>query len=275
MEIRRTLRTPLTLTRTLIEVALDDAAADGSVRRLGTTLLSVNQRHERLIDGLLTLASTEQGVTEHTEVDLADVARHVLDQNQAAAAAAGPGLDSRLQPAIVRSDPIAGILIAFLESAHDRFMLVGDPARVHRTARVLSRRLVVALAVLVGLVAACGDDDGDAAQPPDGEMSPSGGHEGASPVAEDAEHIAVSARSFAFEPEEITVQAGEDIAIVLSSEDSLHDFTIDELDAHVAAEEGATSVGGFRAEEAGTYAFYCGVEGHREAGMEGTLEVEE
>lgn len=101
-----------------------------------------------------------------------------------------------------------------------------------------------------------------------------GGHEGASPVAEGARHVAVSGRSFEFEPDEITVQAGEDIAIVLSSEDSLHDFTIDVLEAHVAAEEGATSVGGFRAEEPGRHTYYCSVAGHREAGMEGTLVVE-
>lgn len=107
------------------------------------------------------------------------------------------------------------------------------------------------------------------------EMGESGGHEGASPVAEGAEHVAVSARSFEFEPAEITVAEGADIAIVLSSEDSLHDFTIDEFDAHVAAGPGETSVGGFRALEPGEYTFYCSVPGHREAGMEGTLVVEQ
>jgi signal transduction histidine kinase len=100
------LRTPLTLTRALIEVALDDPAANGPVRRLGATLLSVNHRHERLIDGLLTLASTEQGVTERTAVDLADVAGHVIDENGAAAAAAGVELHRRLEPARVSGDPL-------------------------------------------------------------------------------------------------------------------------------------------------------------------------
>ena len=136
-------------------------------------------------------------------------------------------------------------------------------------------------------LAACGDDDdttstdmpmsdsgmdgtmGDG-MGPDGTM----GHAESSPVADDARRIAVTARSFEFDPDEITVTAGEDVAIVLTSEDILHDFTIDELDAHVAADAGETDEGGLRADEPGRYTFYCAVAGHREAGMEGTLIVE-
>ncbi|MGK8553274.1 sensor histidine kinase [Nocardia gipuzkoensis] len=68
------LRTPLTINRTLIEVALDDPDVPESTRRLGSTLLEVNHRHERLIDGLLVLATTEQRLTEHRRADLADIA---------------------------------------------------------------------------------------------------------------------------------------------------------------------------------------------------------
>jgi cytochrome c oxidase subunit II len=85
----------------------------------------------------------------------------------------------------------------------------------------------------------------------------------------------VSASSFAFDPDEIEVTVGEDVAIVLTSTDILHDFTIDELDAHVAAAAGETATGGLRADEPGGYTFYCTVRGHRSAGMEGTLVVEE
>ena len=74
--------------------------------------------------------------------------------------------------------------------------------------------------------------------------------------------------------DEITAEAGEDLAIVLTSEDLLHDFTIDELDAHVVADRGETAEGGVTTEEAGTYRYYCSVPGHRAAGMEGTLTVE-
>jgi plastocyanin len=144
-----------------------------------------------------------------------------------------------------------------------------------RPARALMRGTLAALVVAgFSVVAACGDDDSDGASTSDSTARTGAGREGASPVAEGARHVAFSGRSFAFEPEDITVRVGEDIGIVLTSEDSLHDFTIDELGAHVAAEEGQTAVGGFRADEPGRYVFYCSVEGHREAGMEGVVVVE-
>jgi signal transduction histidine kinase len=100
------LRTPLTINRTLIEVALDNPQADESLRQLGITLLAVNQRHERLIDGLLTLASSEQGVTEFISVDLADVASHVLSECHDAAQRAGISVHTDLGSAPVAGDPI-------------------------------------------------------------------------------------------------------------------------------------------------------------------------
>jgi signal transduction histidine kinase len=100
------LRTPLTVSRTLLEVALDDPSLDESVRRLGDTLLSVNRRHERLIDGLLTLASTEQGITERVPLDLADVAGHLIDEHQPAANAAGVEIGTTLEAAPTSGDPV-------------------------------------------------------------------------------------------------------------------------------------------------------------------------
>lgn len=100
-------------------------------------------------------------------------------------------------------------------------------------------------------------------------------HRQSTPVAEGARRVDVRATSFAFDPATITVTAGEDVAIVLSSDDMVHDFTIDEIDVHVAADRGETAAGGLRAEEPGEYAYYCTVAGHREAGMEGTLVVEQ
>jgi plastocyanin len=107
-----------------------------------------------------------------------------------------------------------------------------------------------------------------------GEHGP-GRHGDASSVAAGAVEFAVTADSFAFDPDEITVTTGEEVAIVLTSVDTLHDFTIDDLDAHVGAERDETATGGFRADRPGRYTYYCGVPGHRQAGMEGTLIVTE
>jgi signal transduction histidine kinase len=71
------LRTPLTLNRTLLEVALTPEDISAEVRQLGTTLLAINERHGRLIDGLLLLAQSERELTEHAYVDLADIVDHV------------------------------------------------------------------------------------------------------------------------------------------------------------------------------------------------------
>ena len=135
-----------------------------------------------------------------------------------------------------------------------------------------------------GLLAACGSDDDpddtgmqsmdDTADGMGGMGGMGGGHDGSSEVAGGAREIEVSASSFAFDPDEIEATAGEDIAIVLTSTDIVHDFTIDELDAHVAADASETATGGLRADEPGSYTFYCTVAGHREQGMEGTLVVE-
>ena len=74
------LRTPLAINRTLIEVALGRPDTPAEVRVLGDALLTVNGRQERLLDGLLTLAQSEQELTVWEPVDLADIADHVLDQ---------------------------------------------------------------------------------------------------------------------------------------------------------------------------------------------------
>ena len=122
----------------------------------------------------------------------------------------------------------------------------------------------VALGAGTLLLAACGDDHGGA----------HGGGGAASPVADGARRIEVTGEDFAFEPDQITVEAGEDVAIALTSVDIVHDFTIDDLDVHIDANRGDTVEGGLTVDEPGTYTFYCSVPGHRSAGMEGTLTVE-
>lgn len=143
-----------------------------------------------------------------------------------------------------------------------------------------SSTLFLALAATSALLlAGCGDTDDtadtaatDATEPDMGHDD--GGHDESSPVADGAREVEVTASSLSFDPDEITITAGEDVAIVLTSTDLLHDFTVDGLDVHVAADADETVEGGLRADEPGEYTYYCTVPGHREAGMEGTLIVE-
>ncbi|AXB45472.1 sensor histidine kinase [Amycolatopsis albispora] len=72
------LRTPLAVQRTLIEVALADPEVTPQVRRLGQHLLHTNERSERMIEGLLTLARSDRGLPSRVPVQLAEVAANVV-----------------------------------------------------------------------------------------------------------------------------------------------------------------------------------------------------
>ena len=72
------LRTPLAVQRTLLEVETTEPGASPDLRRVGHTLLAINERHERLVEDLLTLARGEKPVTETDRVDLADLAEHAV-----------------------------------------------------------------------------------------------------------------------------------------------------------------------------------------------------
>ncbi|WP_240037520.1 sensor histidine kinase [Glycomyces paridis] len=77
------LRTPLTVTRAVLEVAVNRKGASAEVRLLGDTLLELNARHERLIEGLLLLTRSDRELSERSYLDLADIAEHVAAQTPA------------------------------------------------------------------------------------------------------------------------------------------------------------------------------------------------
>lgn len=99
------LRTPLAINRTLIEVALEDPDTPEATRKLGETLLDVNRRNERLIDGLLVLASSDQRIQQHSLVDLAEVTDRALRTGAAYAQRAGIAIHAELAPVSVLGDP--------------------------------------------------------------------------------------------------------------------------------------------------------------------------
>jgi plastocyanin len=88
-----------------------------------------------------------------------------------------------------------------------------------------------------------------------------------------ARTIAVTADDFAFSPDTITMQAGEDVTIVLTAEDVQHDFSVMGVGHVVHAKKGKTAQGGLRITKPGTYKFWCTVRGHKRAGMTGTITV--
>ncbi len=119
------------------------------------------------------------------------------------------------------------------------------------------RRMSVVAAASVAL-AACGgggDDGGGAATSEDGT-------------------IQVEAGDLYFDPEEYSAAAGE-LEIVVENVGAVeHDVVIEEAGdssvVHVAP--GDTGSGTIDL-EAGTYTMYCSIPGHREAGMEATLNI--
>ena len=138
-----------------------------------------------------------------------------------------------------------------------------DTVDAMRNRVIRNRAIVVSLAIGAGAVlAACGGGDH--------------GHEGNAPVEPGARKIDVAADSFSYDPETINVEAGEDVAIVLTSDDIFHDFVVEKGGGHVVgANGGNTERGGLRLDKPGDYTYYCSVSGHRAAGMEGTITVHE
>lgn len=100
------LRTPLAVQRTLIEVAMADPTASPEMLRLGQHLLHTNERSERLIEGLLVLARSDQGLVTRVPVRLDRVVEGVLRSCTGLAAEQGVAVASRLEPRLVVGDQV-------------------------------------------------------------------------------------------------------------------------------------------------------------------------
>jgi len=166
---------------------------------------------------------------------------------------------------------------------------------------------IAVVALMLGAVACSDDDEPDVANGDGATAAPT--HDGAS--GEPREIMVLASDDFAFDPSEITLTAGEPVRLVLDNSDGalLHDLNIEGMPAtgvsteggadhmmdgpgtdmpdgghmgddagneelHVSADAGDTAVLEFTPTEAGEYVFYCSVEGHRDAGMEGTITAE-
>jgi signal transduction histidine kinase len=73
------LRTPITLQRALVELALADPHADtASLRTMGEEVLASCDELQRLIEALLDLTCSRRGLTRHEPVDIAAIANQAL-----------------------------------------------------------------------------------------------------------------------------------------------------------------------------------------------------
>jgi signal transduction histidine kinase len=101
------LRTPLAGQRTLLQVALADPDATAeSLRAACDEALALGERQGRLVDGLLTLASSERGIERREPLDLAETTERVLASRQQEAARRGIEIRASLAAAPTTGDPV-------------------------------------------------------------------------------------------------------------------------------------------------------------------------
>ncbi|MGB9112633.1 MAG: ATP-binding protein [Acidimicrobiales bacterium] len=125
------LRTPLTAERTLLQVALDDPDTTITAwRSTAEEVLASSDEQARLIEALLTLASSESGLDSHEPVDLAVIARTVL-RDRRDIDRLGLHLDTAISSALVEGDPrLLESLVANLVDNAVRHNVAGGRFRV-------------------------------------------------------------------------------------------------------------------------------------------------
>jgi len=134
------LRTPLTAERTLIQVALADPDATApALRATCQQLLELGEQQERLIEALLTLASSQRGIDQWQPFDLARVAGDVVARRGQDAEQRGVRLDAALAAAPVAGDPsLAGSLVANLVDNAIRHNVPGGWVKVSAAGAAVS-----------------------------------------------------------------------------------------------------------------------------------------
>jgi signal transduction histidine kinase len=101
------LRTPLTRERTLLQVTrADPAATTDTWQAVSRELLTSNAEQERLIEALLTLASTEAGTGEPESLDLAAITGEALAAAHPAISRLSLHVHAAIQPAALDGDPL-------------------------------------------------------------------------------------------------------------------------------------------------------------------------
>jgi plastocyanin len=132
--------------------------------------------------------------------------------------------------------------------------------------------LLTALALAAFGLAACGgDDSSDTTSAATEETTTTAG--GGNTVSFEADPDG----ALAYTETEVTAPAGSDTIEFDNPSSTSHDVVIEDADGNEVARTDIVSGGTAAADaqlEAGEYTFFCSVDGHRDAGMEGTLTVQ-
>lgn len=105
------LRTPLAAERTVLQVALaDPEASTATLREACEEVLRLGERQEKLIDALLTLATSERGVEVAEPIDLAEITCDIT---------AGTCIEATLRAATAAGDPrlVRSLIANLVENA--------------------------------------------------------------------------------------------------------------------------------------------------------------
>ncbi|MEV0426619.1 HAMP domain-containing sensor histidine kinase [Micromonospora sp. NPDC050495] len=100
------LRTPLAVQRTLIEVGMAQSLTAEQLDLLTAQLLATNERNERLIEGLLALSESDQGLRSSTPQRLDEIVATVLAVYADRAAEVGVTVESQLTPRLVPGERV-------------------------------------------------------------------------------------------------------------------------------------------------------------------------
>jgi signal transduction histidine kinase len=101
------LRTPLATQRALIEVSLTSGLTEEQLELLSRQLIATNERNEKLVDGLLTLAESERGLVTNTALRLDQIVASVVELLRPSAKERDVQFDATLAPAtVVGEEPL-------------------------------------------------------------------------------------------------------------------------------------------------------------------------
>jgi signal transduction histidine kinase len=139
------LRTPLAGQRTLLQVGLADPDADAqALRSTCEEALQLSGQQERLIDALLTLATSERGIESWEPFDLAQLTQDIVDSRRPDAGRHGVQIDPTFQSAMAIGDPglVASLVANLLDNAI-RHNVANGTVEISTTATADGARLTV------------------------------------------------------------------------------------------------------------------------------------